>query len=155
MKPFDLNRNAFGKLVFSAPGAAQTHVGVMPVRAFPIASPDSAIAIVDADGKELAWIACLGELPATERILIEEELAVHEFLPKILRLRTVSTFATPSIWKVETDRGVTTLQLRNEEDIRRIAHSTLVITDSNGVQFLIPDMATLDKASRKLLDRFL
>jgi hypothetical protein len=155
MKPFDLSRNAFGKLVFSASGEMETHTGVMPVRAFPIAAPDTSIAIVDGDGKELAWITCLGELPANIRLLIEEELAAHEFLPQILRLCSVSTFATPSTWKVETDRGATSLLLRNEEDIRRIAESTLVITDGNGVQFLIPDMLALDKTSRKLLDRFL
>jgi uncharacterized ferredoxin-like protein len=45
--------------------------------------------------------------------------------------------------------------LKGEEDIRRIAHATLLIADSHGVQFLIRDTDALDKASRKLLDRFL
>lgn len=155
MNRFDLSRNAFGKLVFFSPETGLTNEGVIPVRAFPIAAPNRGIAMVDIDGHELAWITCLDELPANMRVLIEEELTIHEFLPKILQLSHVSTFATPSHWQVDTDRGATRFVLRTEEDIRRIAEATLVITDGNGVQYLIPDMQALDKTSRKLLDRFL
>ena len=45
--------------------------------------------------------------------------------------------------------------LKGEEDIRRIGHATLLISDSHGIQFLVRDMQALDTASRKLLDRFL
>jgi hypothetical protein len=56
---------------------------------------------------------------------------------------------------VETDRGPTTFILKGEDDIRRLAASTLLIADSNGIHFLIRDLNTLDQSSRKLLDRFL
>jgi hypothetical protein len=62
---------------------------------------------------------------------------------------------TPSIWDIETDRGATTLLLKGEEDIRRLSASVLLVTDGHGVQFLIRDMAQMDRHSRKLLDRFL
>ena len=153
MSNFELNRNAFGKLVFS--DAEGTHEGVVPVRAFPIAAPESGIALVDADGHELAWIEHLADLPAPLRALLEEELKNREFLPEIKRVCHVSTFAVPSIWEVDTDRGVTSFVLKGEEDIRRIGPSTLLIADSHGVQFLIRDQQALDKASRKILDRFL
>ena len=153
MNTFQLSRNAFGKLVFSDDQG--THEGVVPVRAFPIAAPESGIALVDVDGHELAWIDRLSDLPAAARGLIEEELKNREFLPEIKRLCHVSTFAVPSTWEVDTDRGVTTFVLKGEEDIRRIAASTLLIADSHGVQYLIRDTQALDKASRKMLDRFL
>ncbi|HZW12939.1 MAG TPA: DUF1854 domain-containing protein [Noviherbaspirillum sp.] len=153
MKPFQLTRNAFGKLVFS--DAEGTHEGVVPVRAFPIAAPESGIALVDGDGHELAWIDRLSDLPANTRALLEEELKNREFLPEIKRLKQVSTFAVPSTWDVETDRGDARFVLKGEEDIRRIAHDTLLIADSHGVQYLVRDVQALDKASRKLLDRFL
>lgn len=153
MSTFTLTRNAFGKLVFS--DANGTHEGVVPVRAFPIAAPESGIALVDADGHELAWIDRLADLPDHIRALLEEELKNREFLPEIKRLRHVSSFAVPSTWEVETDRGTASFVLKGEEDIRRIAHDTLLIADSHGVQFLIRDLQALDKASRKLLDRFL
>lgn len=153
MSTFTLTRNAFGKLVFS--DANGTHEGVVPVRAFPIAAPESGIALVDADGHELAWIDRLADLPDHIRALLEEELKNREFLPEIRRLRHVSSFAVPSTWEVDTDRGTASFVLKGEEDIRRIAHDTLLIADSHGVQFLIRDLQALDKASRKLLDRFL
>ena len=42
-----------------------------------------------------------------------------------------------------------------EEDIRRIGREGLLVLDSHGVQFLIRDLAQLDRHSRRLLDRFL
>ncbi|KIF79903.1 cyanophycin metabolism-associated DUF1854 family protein [Noviherbaspirillum autotrophicum] len=154
MKPFQLQRNAFGRLVFTG-ADGQVHEGVVPVRAFPIAAPDEGLALVSADGRELAWIESRAALPAEVRQLVEEELASREFLPQIRRIRHVSSFATPSTWDVETDRGDTSFVLKGEEDIRRIGHVTLLIADSNGIQFLIKDLQALDKNSRKLLDRFL
>ncbi len=153
MSNFQLSRNAFGKLVFSSPEGV--HEGVVPVRAFPIAAPDSGIALVDVDGHELAWIDRLSDLHATARALLEEELQNREFLPEIKCILHVSTFAVPSTWEVETDRGIASFVLKGEEDIRRVAHSTLLIADSHGVQFLIRNMDALDKGSRKMLDRFL
>jgi len=154
MSAFSLTRNAFGRLVFrSADG--QVHEGVVPVRAFPIAAPDRGLALVDRDGHELAWIDALTDLPAPARRLIEEELAAREFLPQIRRIVHVSSFATPSTWQVETDRGHAELILNGEEDIRRIGAATLLIADSHGIQFLVRDVTALDRHSRKLLDRFL
>lgn len=151
---FQLTRNAFGRLVFTG-ADGEIHDGVVPVHAFPIAAPAEGIALVTADGHELAWIDRLTDLPDESRLLVEEELASREFMPEIRGLLSVSSFATPSTWQVETDRGPTTFILKAEDDIRRLAASTLLIADSNGIHFLIRDLNALDQSSRKLLDRFL
>lgn len=153
-REFRLTRDALGRLVFAAPGEAP-HEGVVPVRAFPIAAPDEGLALVDAEGHELVWIDRLADLPSETRTFIEEELASREFMPEIRRLAHVSSFATPSTWQVDTDRGSTVLVLKGEEDIRRLSATMLLIADSHGVQFLIRDLHALDRHSRKLLDRFL
>lgn len=154
MIDFQLHRNAFGRLVLTRESGEQFD-GVVPVRAFPIAAPDEGLALVSHDGSELAWIDRLEELPAEMQTLLQEELANREFLPEVKRIRHVSVFATPSTWDVETDRGDANFVLKGEEDIRRIGQSTLIISDAHGVQYLVRDMQALDKASRKLLDRFL
>ncbi len=151
---FTLTRNAFGRLVLHAQEGT-THEGVVPVRAFPISSPEQGIALVDADGHELAWIAQLADVSPQIRAMIEEELANRDFMPEIRRIRQVSSFYTPSTWSVETDRGPTTFVLKGEDDIRRLASPMLLITDSHGIHFLIRDQHALDGASRKILDRFL
>ncbi|WP_439894080.1 cyanophycin metabolism-associated DUF1854 family protein (plasmid) [Ralstonia sp. 25C] len=151
---FTLSRNSFGKLVVTlADGTA--HEGVMPVRAFPISAADDGLSLMSTDGRELAWITRLDALPAPTRALLEAELAAREFMPEIRKIVGVSTYATPSTWTVETDRGQTDLVLRGEEDIRRLTGTTLLISDSHGIHYLIRDQLALDKASRKILDRFL
>lgn len=151
---FQLKRDAFGKLVLTAADGA-IHEAVVPVRAFPITASDKGIALVSADGRELVWIDHLTDLPDEVRVLLEEELARREFMPEIRRILHVSSFATPSTWRVETDRGETTFILKGEDDIRQLASPALLIADSHGIQFLIRDRYALDASSRKLLSRFL
>jgi uncharacterized lipoprotein NlpE involved in copper resistance len=76
-------------------------------------------------------------------------------MPEISSIVSVSSFATPCTWIVKTDRGDTEFTLRGEEDIRRIGETALIIADNHGIQFLIRDMFTIDKNSRRILDRFL
>jgi len=154
MLNLQLHRNAFGRLVFTDTDGG-VHEGVVPVHAFPISAPTEGVALVGTDGHELVWIEHLTDLPGNARTLLEQELASREFIPEIQSIRQVSTFATPSVWEVETDRGRTSFVLKGEDDIRRLNHASLLIADSNGIHFLIRDTQQLDKASRKLLDRFL
>ena len=148
-----LERDTLGRLIF-IDAKGNRHIGVHPVRAFPITAPGAGIGIMDQSGKELCWYSDEGVISQADLALIEEELAAREFMPVIEKITKVSTFATPSIWDIETDRGPTRIRLKAEEDIRRIAGNTLLIADSNGLQFLIKDSTQLDKVSKKLLDRF-
>ena len=154
MSDFTLSRNSFGRLVLIT-NDGQQYEGVVAVRAFPIAAPDEGVSLVSTDGHELAWIARLSELPDNEQTLVQDELAQREFVPEVKQLVAVSAFATPSQWRVNTDRGATEFTLRGEEDIRRIGQGELLITDSHGMNYRIPDLFTLDAHSRRLLDRFL
>ena len=152
-KSHQLERDTLGRLVFIDANGTR-HVGVHPVRAFPITAPGAGIGIMNVSGKELCWFPDVSAIPELELGLIEEELAAREFMPVIEKITRVSTYATPSIWDIETDRGPTRIRLKGEEDIRRVAGNTLLIADSNGLQFLIKDSTALDKVSKKLLDRF-
>ena len=154
MSDFTLDRDAFGRLVLTLADAS-VHVGVVAVRAFPIAAPHDGIALMSSDGHELVWLDDLEQLSAPLRELLEAHLSSREFVPEIKAIRSVSSFATPSIWIVDTDRGETRLVLKGEEGIRRLARSRLLIADSHGVQYLVRDIGALDRHSRKLLDRFL
>lgn len=151
---FQLSRNSFGKLVLTdAQGIV--HEGVSPVRAFPIQAPDQGISMVLGDGKEVAWIDDVAALPHDIRTLVQDELEGREFMPEILHVKSVSSFATPCTWYVKTDRGDTEFTLKGEEDIRRIGATSLLVADNHGINFLIRDMYTIDRNTRKILDRFL
>lgn len=151
---FKLVRSVAGRLQLTT-SDGKIHDGVFPVRAFPIAAPEDGLSLLGEDGHELVWITRLADLPDTSRKLIEEELTQREFMPEIRQIQYVSSFATPSTWQVETDRGHTELILKAEDHIRRLTHTSLLIVDSHGVNFLIRNIDQLDKHSRKLLDRFL
>lgn len=151
---FTLTRNVAGRLQLTTSNGV-VYDGVYPVRAFPIAAPNEGLSLLNQAGHELAWVTNLAELPPNNQKLIHEELALREFMPQIQRINQVSSFATPSTWSVETDKGRTELILNAEDQIWRIAHHSLLITDRHGVHFIIHDIEQLDKHSRKLLDRFL
>jgi hypothetical protein len=151
---FQLRRDNFGKLILTA-ADGEEHIGVVPVRAFPIQSPDKGISLVRDGGKEVAWIDDIAALPDAVRALVQEELDGREFMPEISSIVAVSSFATPCTWTVKTDRGDTEFTLKGEEDMRRIGDTALIIADTHGIQFLIRDMFTIDKNSRRILDRFL
>lgn len=151
---FHLQRDPFGHLTFIAADGS-VHPDVSAARAFPITAPHQGIAIIGRDGHELAWIPQLDALPAKTRLLVEEELQTREFMPEIRRVSSVSGYATPCTWQVETDRGTTSFILNTEEDIRRLTAPALLIVDNRGIQFLIRDRNALDETSRRILDRFL
>jgi hypothetical protein len=154
MTTFHLRRDAFGKLVLTN-GEGEEFVGVAPVRSFPVQAPMKGISLVREGGKEVAWIDDLETMPAEIRALVTEELDGREFMPEILSIKGVSSYATPCTWTVKTDRGDTEFVLKGEEDIRRLGTYSLLIADSHGIHFLIRDMFGMDKGSRKILDRFL
>ena len=152
---FELLRNPFGKLVFISV-SGERFEGVLPVRAFPVQSPDDGIAIVNTQGSELAWIDQLAAVPEPSQTLLREELASRELMPVIGEILAVSGFSTPCTWTVQTDRGRTDFVLRGDEDIRRVGQQhALLITDAHGIPFLIRDSSVLNASSRKILDRFL
>jgi hypothetical protein len=148
----NLHHNEWGQLVYTD-AAGVAHVDVEPVRAFPISDPTRSIAILNHRGEELAWIEDLNQLPAAERAFLEEELSRRHFLPVVTRIYAIEGITDPTTWDVDTDRGRTTFQMRNEEDIRRLPSGRVVLVDSHGIRYLIPDYRKLDAASRRLLER--
>lgn len=152
--PYTLHHDAFGHLQLRD-AEGNEYEDVTPVRAHPISAPEEGIALLAADGHELAWIENLSDLPEQTRELIEQSLQGREFMPEIHRLIGVSGFATPSTWEVETNRGRTHFILKGEEDIRRMPGGILLISDAHGIQFMIRNLTELDRHSRRLLDRFL
>lgn len=150
-----LSRNPHGRLCLTLPDGT-VHEGLTPVRAFPIAAPDEAISLVGQDGKEVYWIAQLGDVSAATRLLLEEEFAVREFVPEVQRIEAIDAISVPSVWSVMTDKGPAQLGLKAEEDIRKLqGRHHLLITSRDGVQYRIVDARKLDRQSQKFLELFL
>ena len=149
----EIERDSFGALVLV--GEQGEREVVVPVHAFPLTAPGAGVSLVAATGRERQWIDRVEALPAATRALLEEELAARDFAPVLRQLHGVSSFGVPSTWRVSTDSGDTSFVLKAEEDIRRLEGGALLITSAHGVQFRVADTQALDRASRRLLDRFL
>jgi Domain of unknown function (DUF1854) len=148
-----VKRDSAGRLELTING--EVFRNVTPVRAYPVTAPHEGIALMSKDGKELLWIARMAECEPQFAALVNEELAQRDFMPVISEITRVSSFVTPCTWTVATDRGVTQFILRGEEGIRKLGAGALLISDSYGLQYLVPDYRKLDRAGRKILDRFL
>ncbi|HEV3259380.1 MAG TPA: DUF1854 domain-containing protein [Gemmataceae bacterium] len=151
--PFTLHHDAWGRLVLTD-AAGRQHVGVEPVRSFPISDPGGRISVCDADGHELVWVEQLDDLPALVRWLLQEHLARREFLPVLRRILRITTME-PVEWEVETDRGRTRFLLNSEDDVRRLDDHRALIIDAHGIRYFIPDTRALDAPSRRMLERYL
>jgi len=145
--------DTFGRLILVRRGGE--HCEVTPVRAFPVQAPDEGIALVDVFGHEQAWIDRLDQLPESTRQALDTALASRDFMPVIQSISAITSVNTPSEWTVHTDRGTCVLRLRSEQDIRRLPDKRLLISDADGLSFMISDPAELDRASRRMLDHFL
>jgi hypothetical protein len=146
--------DATGRLVMLTDDGGE-HVGVEPIRLFPLSDPDHWIAVCDATGRELLCLESLEHLAPQTRQILEEELEQREFLPIIRRIERISSHDDPSQWHVQTDRGETVFYVNSEDDVHRLGNQAAVIIDAHAIRYLIPDVRLLDAASRRILDRYL
>ena len=86
---YRFQRDAAGHLVF-VDSNGQSHIGVTTLRLFPLTAPDEWISVFNQEGQELACIAELSQLAPEDRELLSDDLKSREFVPEILRVRSIS-----------------------------------------------------------------
>ncbi len=148
---FELSRDEWShlKLTDSA-GHEYCNVSVVPL--FPISASKQWVSLVSAEGEEIACLDSIQGLSASNILLLEEELALREFIPIIEKIVSVSGITEPCEWFVETNHGPTSFVLKTEEDVRRISAKAVNITDANGIRYIVDDMKNLDKRSRSFVE---
>ena len=147
-----LEHNPWGQVVLI--GADGQRYVIEPVRAFPFSDPEHWVSLRDAHGWELLFIEDLAKLDARSRAVLEAELARREFVPIIQSIQHISAATEPCEWQVTTDRGMTRFMLNSEDDVRALSACRVLITDVNGMRYVIPDKRVLDAASHRWLERY-
>jgi hypothetical protein len=150
----NLSRDESGRLVL-VDATGRRHVGVVPLRTFPISEPGGYIALLTEQGREIAFLESLADLPEHVADLVRRELACREFVPVIHRIVSTTDDVDVPRWQLETDHGDTDTQVHVDDGLRRLGERGLLVIDIHGLRFLIPDTAALDAASRHVLDRYL
>lgn len=148
-----LFRDAKGRLVFEMDGV--TYDDVKSIRMFPFTDPEHWISLCDQEAHEIVCIEDLETLPSETRRLILEDLQAREFVPVIEKVMSISVAADPSEWHVKTERGATRFTLNDEDDIHRLNDHRILIIDSHGIRYLIPDIRRMDVSSRRILSHYI
>jgi hypothetical protein len=130
------------------------HELVRPVRLFPLTEPQRWISLVGENGRELACVENPNLLEPEQCQVLEAALAMRDFVPVIQSITTIKRANDGHDWHVETDRGPTVFRIETDESIQNLGGTRLVIIDKAGTRYLIPDVARLDRDSRRKLERY-
>ncbi len=139
---------------------------IVPVRAFPISSPDEFISIRQPDtrmggrGDEIGMIRRLSDFrvpSAGEAVaLIEDELGRRYFTPAIRKIHSFSEKFGYCYWDVTTNAGRVEFIMSNPaSSIRTLEDGRVFMYDIDGNCFTIEDPAKLDKSSYKKVEIYL
>lgn len=150
---FGVYRDEWGRLVL-IDASGERHIDVTVCRLFPFTDPKRWLSVSDAAGKELLCIENTSDLAPPVAALLMESAMQREFVPVILRVISTSGITEPAEWLVETDRGVTTLVIKSEDDVRRLDARQAMIVDASGQRYLVTDVQKMDPASRRRLELY-
>ncbi|MFC5453905.1 DUF1854 domain-containing protein [Prosthecobacter fluviatilis] len=149
----EFSRDAQGRLVLvDAEGVR--HVNVHPAKLFPLTEKDHWISIQSQGAREILCIEDPQSLPEPSRSLLLEALARRDFVPVIQVIHRIVRLADGHEWHVTTDRGDTSFEVETDESIQPLGHGRLVIMDRRNTRYLIPDIASLDRVSKRKLEHY-
>jgi hypothetical protein len=146
-------RDEQGRLVVHLAGR-EPLVDARVARCFPWSVPGQFISIRSKEGKEVALLTTLDELPPEARGLIEQELGEKVFNPRILRVIECKHEFGMGRLIAQTDRGEVTFEIRTRDDVRVLSPIRALLRDADGNTYEVPDINALDRASRKHLDQY-
>jgi hypothetical protein len=142
--------NGFNELTLEYEGRRYENISVL--KAFPLSASTSYIALIDQEDKEIGMIEELHLLPDESRRVLEEELSRRYVIPKIIRVLEVDEIFGMPIWRVVTDRGVRTIELKSRNDAKLLPSGRVIIKDMDGNRYEIPNFWEMDSRSRGLLE---
>lgn len=130
---------------------------LVPARVFlvaPLSMGTSVVSIMHAKKKqELALVQSLETLDEQSRHILEEETRYKYFFPEILKVNDISIYLGGYYWNVMTDRGPKKFLLNSPvASVRWLTDKRLLLTDTDGLHYEIPDIQTLDQKSQKCLE---
>ncbi len=135
---------------------------IVPVRAFPISSPDTFISIREPDtrmggrGAEIGMIEALASFPADVANLIADELGRRYFTPAIQKIHSFKEKFGYCYWDVTTISGRVEFIMSNPTgSIRTLEDGRVFMYDIDGNCFTIEDPKRLDKHSYKAIEIYL
>lgn len=141
-----------------AQGETKTYRRVAIHRCFPFSDPDHYISVrePEGDGREIGLIEDLDALAKDTRAMLEEQMALRYFVPKIKRIRSIKEEYGYSYWDTETDRGNIRFTVRmGGGSVYSIGPDRYMVNDIDGNRFEIPHLKKLSAKELRELDLFI
>ena len=124
--------------------------------AFPLSNPKRMVVVRDESGSEVGILDDLRQLDTDSRQVIREELEKSYFMPRIVDVERIEEELSVVTWRVATDHGPRTFQVRaSRASIRKLGGRRVIIRDVDGNRFLISDWLELPPRARRLVEEHL
>ncbi len=121
---------------------------------FPLTKRRSYIQFNTQDEKEIGILRNMKRLDEASRDALTAELEKNYFIPSISKIHSIETKLGADSWHVETKKGDRSFEVTGKRrNIRFYPNGLVVIKDIDGNRYEIHDIAQLDAASRRILDR--
>lgn len=127
-------------------------------RCFPFSDPTHYISIRDTEGegKEIGLIMDIKALKKETQQMLEEQMQLRYFSPKILHIHDIKEEYGYSYWNVTTDRGRCRFTVRmGGGSVYSIGQDRYLVNDLDGNRFEIPNLYKLTPREIKKLDLFI
>ena len=128
------------------------------IRMFPFTDPDCYISVREWDerGREIGIIERLSDWDAETVSLIDGQMRLRYFTPKITAVHSVKAKYGFANFDVETDCGRVKFSIRNGGDaVAHLSENRIIFIDVSGNRFELPDFSRLSAAEQKKIDVYI
>ncbi|CAM3642309.1 DUF1854 domain-containing protein [Cohnella lubricantis] len=123
---------------------------------FPITHTDSAIWIGEPTGEEWGVLLSLDGMESASRAVLEGELRLSPYLPRIKRITALRRQLGQFHWEVATDRGPFAFQTGPlYEAVTAMPGGQRIVTDACGQRFLLPEERRMNGRTGRRLAKWL
>ena len=147
--------------LINADGSVEIFERVVLVRAFPITNPDEFISVREpgrngGSGDEIGMIEKIALFDAETVAVLSEELDRRYFIPEITKIYSMKEKYGYHYTEAQTSAGRVKFVLNNpSNNIRTLEDGRILITDTDGNCFCLPDPSKLDKQSYRIIEIYL
>ena len=142
-------------------GSVETFERIMLIRAFPITNPDDYISVREPGngggrGDEIGLIETIHLFDTKTVSLLNEELDRRYFIPEITKIYSMKEKYGYHYTEAQTSAGRVKFVLNNpSNNIRTLEDGRILITDTDGNCFCLPNPKKLDKQSYRIIEIYL
>jgi len=123
---------------------------------YPISNREHFVSLRDTEGNEIGIVEEAHTLDAASRRILREELERSYFLPRITDILSIADKLGVLTWRVETDRGPRTFEVRQpRRNVRSVGGGRYIVKDVDGNRYDIARLGNLGPKSQFLMREFI